>query len=636
MAQGVEITPDQTRIKLDPDLRYWASLGPYPGPAYEAYTSGQFVPEQETISHGINHAPETWFGTTLKNASFADGRAGDRFTLVLDAPFVVGFRVFLVREDGLTETLIDYSSFQPFNRAEHSVNRLKSAEFILAPNEEVTLLAHLQLGVMPSYTVDLFRPNALGDASFGWGVLMSAFYAFSLSCLLFGLGFQIAMKSWEGVGYVTMFLMFLALIAHSDGVLFRLLYPAKPVLHAPMAVGLLFGTATISFGIVARAYFAQQKTRRFARFVLAGLGLVTLALVSLTLWMPSPWLFFVACALVLASLSISAVFPSAAMSTEINPNIGLRTLIVLGIATFFVLLAWTTLGGAVAWLTPRAALKLAFLLMALSIMSYLTMNLIIMRRRHVAAIEERVDALEAEAEKSRQLLETERAYIRARETAAARQRQLATASHDIKQPLMSLRATFDAITLDMEQSVRDRLQEAFVYLENLSKTYVDGTVPETGEENDVAAELKQDANETFLLSVPLGTVQQMFKEAAVSKGLQLRVVDTSLHTSAPPLVLMRILSNLVSNALKYTETGAVLVGVRRADHSVWVCDTGAGMNTAEIEGFKEAYAKGDTSQGHGLGLSVCFELAATNNMPLSVSSVPGKGTVFSLSLSAYG
>lgn len=634
-AQHVDITPDQSQIELDADIQYWASLGPYPGPAYIAFQNGEFGAEQSLISHGMNHAPETWFGATLHNKSFDDGREGDEFVLILDAPNSVGYRLFLIREDGLTETLVDYSVFQPFDATQHSVNRLKSPEFTIAPDETVTILAHLQLGITPGYSVALLRPDALSEASFRWGVTITAFYAFSLSLLVLGLGFQIAMRSWHGVGYVIMFMLFLANIAYTDGLLFRLVYPQTPAAHFPVGLGLLLSVAALGFGILAQGLFTRIKTKRVTVFAaLIALAAFGVLAVSAVFWIQSNWVANIIAALVVLSIGLNVFLPKGVSQSDTNPNIGIRTVTFLAAAIVLLLFLWTALNGSASWISTRGLVKVSFIVMALMVMTFLTGNLLALRLRYLRAVEARLIAVEAQAEQSSQLLETERAYNRARDTAAARQRQLATASHDIKQPLMSLRTTLDAMTSDMDQPVRDRLQESFLYLEELSKSYVDSTISEDfegiEEENDETTGIEE-----YGVSVPLQTVQQMFMGEAVSKGLRLRMVETSLQTSAPPVVLMRILTNLVSNALKYTDRGGVVIGLRRASHSICIYDSGCGMTAKEIRAFREAYSKGSTSTGHGLGLSVCFELAAANALPLTVHSVPGKGTVFNLSLTAH-
>jgi signal transduction histidine kinase len=103
---------------------------------------------------------------------------------------------------------------------------------------------------------------------------------------------------------------------------------------------------------------------------------------------------------------------------------------------------------------------------------------------------------------------------------------------------------------------------------------------------------------------------------------------------ANTLAAMRIVSNLVSNAVKHTERGRVLIGVRRSTENAWlhVIDTGKGMTAEQLAMFRTAYAKGEQSKGEGLGLAICFDLARDHGLKLDVVSYPGKGTRFTLQL----
>lgn len=630
-AQLVEVTPDRARVKLDAELRYWASLGPVPGPAIRAYRAGQFSREMRTATHGFGHAPETWFAVELVNDSFDDGRRGDPFVIVYDAPGIVGYRLFLVREDGLTENLVDFSIYERFNPADHAVNRLRSPEFLIAPGEQVTILAHLQLGPVQVSTLHLYRPEALASDSLAWASGLTAFYAFCLSCLVIGLGFQVAMRSRVGVIYIVLFILFLAALANSDMLFFRFVMPDDPRLLRATTYANFFALAGAFCLLVAEGMRRPGVPRHWLSCLMLGLaGLAGVGFVA-TFLFETGFYIHMAFALSAVALVVNIFLPASFRTSVDNPNVGIRAVSAIAFVCAAFVMGWSLFGWTTDWPGFRAMLKLSYGLLMITAMAFLTGNLIVLRSRHLAAIRARVVALEAEAERSRQLLETERAYVRARETAAAHQRRLATASHDIKQPLMSLRATFDTITADMDRQVQDRLREAFGYLESLSKSYVDGTVPA---DPDPGAAGVAEA-ETYALSVPLGTVRQMFSAEAAAKGLELRIVETSVETTAPPIVLMRILTNLVSNAIKYTERGDVLIGLRRAGPAIWVCDTGPGMSGAEIARFRGAYAKGGTSTGHGLGLSVCFELAQANGMDLNVTSVPGRGTVFALSLAQH-
>ncbi|VAV93948.1 hypothetical protein MNBD_ALPHA04-115, partial [hydrothermal vent metagenome] len=104
------------------------------------------------------------------------------------------------------------------------------------------------------------------------------------------------------------------------------------------------------------------------------------------------------------------------------------------------------------------------------------------------------------------------------------------------------------------------------------------------------------------------------------------------ESTVPPLALMRIISNLVSNAIKYTDSGKVLLGARRRGNGfvIEIWDSGRGMSEEEIVRFQSAYQKGDVSEGEGLGLAICYDLARQHGLRLEVASNPGRGTRMSI------
>ena len=256
-----------------------------------------------------------------------------------------------------------------------------------------------------------------------------------------------------------------------------------------------------------------------------------------------------------------------------------------------------------------------------------TAQVVVIRREHAQAVAAELAALEREVALNRELLETEQNYTRARDLAERSRRQLATASHDLRQPLMSLRMSVDSLASEIDPETKGRLSEAFDYIASLSESYLDDATDQDGGEAG-------ERNEPYALSLILETVHQMFREEATAKGVSLRAVHTTHTTDVPAMALMRITSNLVTNAIKYTDAGGVLFGVRRRSGKLWlaVYDTGVGMTAGQIDEFSLEGVKGATSEGHGLGLAVCHELAAEHGLSLETQSVPGQGTAFYLSL----
>jgi CheY-like chemotaxis protein len=133
-----------------------------------------------------------------------------------------------------------------------------------------------------------------------------------------------------------------------------------------------------------------------------------------------------------------------------------------------------------------------------------------------------------------------------------------------------------------------------------------------------------------------------FEPSAFEKGLSLRLRGAKKVVFADPLLVERVLRNLVSNAIRYTNDGSVLVGCRQRGERVLVqvWDTGLGIGEAEqARIFDEFYqvpntpkVSPDQRKGLGLGLAIVKRLADLMGAPLTMRSVPGRGTVFTLAL----
>ena len=133
-----------------------------------------------------------------------------------------------------------------------------------------------------------------------------------------------------------------------------------------------------------------------------------------------------------------------------------------------------------------------------------------------------------------------------------------------------------------------------------------------------------------------------FEPSAFEKGLSLRLRSGERVVFADPLLVERILRNLVSNAIRYTNDGSVLVSCRKRGERVLlqVWDTGIGIRESErARIFEEFYQVPNTGvvspeqrKGLGLGLAIVKRLADLMHAPLSVRSQAGRGTVFTLEL----
>jgi len=208
----------------------------------------------------------------------------------------------------------------------------------------------------------------------------------------------------------------------------------------------------------------------------------------------------------------------------------------------------------------------------------------------------------------------------------AKSRFLAAASHDLRQPLHALGLFVSQLRgrLRMEErnKIVDRIENSLSAMNQLFIALLDISKLDAG---------AMSTNVTgFPVSDLLDQVESTFTEAAREKGLSLRIVNCGLWIRSDFILLQRIVFNLVSNAIRYTNTGTVLVGCRRNADTVRieVCDNGVGIPADQHQHiFTEFYRLGDPERdrraGIGLGLAIVDRLCRLLGHPITVSSTPG-------------
>jgi signal transduction histidine kinase len=220
----------------------------------------------------------------------------------------------------------------------------------------------------------------------------------------------------------------------------------------------------------------------------------------------------------------------------------------------------------------------------------------------------------------------------------AKARFLAAASHDLRQPLYALTLFSSALAADERDPVRleriAHIKECVNALDHLFSELLDLSRLETGA-------MQLDVSE-FPLDCVFESVSCNFRLIAEQHDLRLVMRATPVWVRSDRTMLARILNNLVSNALRYTRQGGVLVGARRRNDGtvqVDVWDTGSGI-APEHQGriFDEFYRvdhhdvsenESGPRRGLGLGLATVQRLAELLDTRVQLSSKPGRGSVFS-------
>lgn len=218
----------------------------------------------------------------------------------------------------------------------------------------------------------------------------------------------------------------------------------------------------------------------------------------------------------------------------------------------------------------------------------------------------------------------------------AKTRFLAAASHDLRQPVHAMNLYLGTLArLELSVPARellakiracaDTMEEMFLALLDMSRL-------------DAAAVQAQIG--TFALAPMLDRLRLQFEPEARAKGLELRIAPCSAFVRTDAAMTERIARNLVANAVRYTERGAVLVGCRRrsARMRIAVYDTGPGIPAHEQRAVFDEFYRLEPSddrshaKGMGLGLAIVERLARLLDAPLTLVSYPGRGSMFAVDI----
>lgn len=259
-----------------------------------------------------------------------------------------------------------------------------------------------------------------------------------------------------------------------------------------------------------------------------------------------------------------------------------------------------------------------------------------------AALAAHRDSLEATV--AMRTAELEKAKTEAEEANAAKSDFLATMSHEIRTPMNGMLVMAELISVS---GLPPRLQRYASVLVNSGKSLLAII-------NDILDFSKIEAGKLTLEAVPMrpaslvDDILQLFNERAASKGLDLAAyiaADVPAVVAADPVRCNQILSNLVSNALKFTSSGGILVSVAsrpsaesgRATLELSVKDTGIGIAADKVDTIFEAFSQADQSTtrkfgGTGIGLTICQRLARAMGGNIAVTSREGEGATFTVTI----
>ena len=592
--------------------------------------AAQFAPLTASEANFGYTQAAIWLRFALTNAADDTGS----WRILFRQNFMQWFAVHVLRDDGTVEVVTDMDPSAAFADRPLETPTLAAA-FDLAPGATAVIFVRYVSGGSSSLSWSIETPTSLNELEarataknfiyYGMMIILIVIAAFAF--LMSRRPVFIAYAGYAGCA--------LLYIMHSDGNGFKFLWPEAAAFNAYASV--TFGAGIIISGSLFSKLFLR--TRRFHPVIDKVLG----AIILLTLGMLAASAFLdhqpIKKMLVLLAFAAIATFVLAGLVAARARFKQVR----------FYVLAWT---GAVAssalmvgrhWLgidipasvqfdSMRIVMVTDAALMGLAIWD----NFNQLRQARQSALQANLVQTAHNLELTRRLEDLEEQYDAAREIAEQKGRIYADTIHDLNQPLHALRLDLRRLAHGTGKGAqsRARIEETLAYLERLvarqlhhaiehepeSQTPVDGELPAIG------------------IGDTLRAIRDMFAADAAAKGIELRLVPCTRSMTIEPLVVMRIVTNLVSNAIKYTEDGRILIGCRRqgAALRVEVHDTGSGMTAEE---FAAATARGvrldktaAQAAGHGLGLAIASSLARDHGYALAMLPRRSRGTGVALTL----
>ncbi|WP_333874431.1 sensor histidine kinase [Methylobacter sp.] len=581
-------------------------LDPHTGPSLLAIPD---IATNTALADNLEAATGLWVKISVNNANETANRL-----MAFGIPDTFFLYLFKVRDDRL-ETLFSLDQQTTFTQRPVP-NRFLYADVDLAAKTITTFYVYYRThGKTPLHPVvltakKLAQLDTQNDVLNGiiFGVLLVL-----ISVLFFN---RQGIRHADSLNYALLIVFSLLFLSQIQGYNFQFLWPEQAVWNmlAPgvIAIGLLIAHALFSISFL-------QMRKRFRRFFYAFVIIISLAVLSLPF---AAYEHFTEWNFILAV--VYAAFAMAAGISAVRWQVPAAPLYLLG-SISLIIFNVILMSLSILWRNPFPELsifiypKIAYMLEPIFFMIAVINQL---QRLNEQKAELRVKR-QAETEL---LIKAEQDRLAAVEEAKSHQLLLAAASHDLSQPLASIRFAMEALRAMEEGSpIAQHINTTLDYAQSLIKDLIRQAHQQEGKQSD-----------SIVLFELFGQLQNEFEAAAVKKGLRLNHIGSDIELKGSALMLHRILSNLLSNAVRYSHKGRVVFGVRRRSQyiEIQVLDTGVGLFEADCRALTAPFQQGPNgdSAGYGLGLFIVKTLCHQCRYELQVASTLGKGSVFAIKI----
>lgn len=473
-------------------------------------------------------------------------------------------------------------------------------------------------------TPERMRTAHMQEARFNW-TINGAMIALVIIAIVMGrlVGWPLVTAFAAYVGLSALF------VANNEGYLHRFVWPDAMGAYEPANLILLVGMmiAILQFARLF-AGLAQHYPRANRVVQVLQALLIAVGVVSALFWHLDAvrWMVFLHVPFVALAYFATAILAWRSRVLGAMPFLAGSAAILFTVATMAVVLL---LPGRFPMTVALDYFHATILFESFAFLVAILVRMLAIQRALNRSLEAEVSTAREKLQLAEALQESRDRYDAARSHAEQLRARIAATSHDLQQPLLSLHRGLENIAA-RDPEAAGSLEAAITYLQRVTESGLAVTMPDDPDDGEAPDE----GIETFPARLVLANCAAMFKHEAQAAGVELRTRGSDVNVTTEPVELMRAASNLVSNALKHAKASKVLIAVqRRHDHVLLkVIDNGTGLDAAQRDRLSAAYAKGDESNGHGLGLHLVHQFAQRPGHGFAMRSVPGRGTCMILRL----
>ncbi|WP_167854744.1 sensor histidine kinase [Mangrovimicrobium sediminis] len=617
-AQALELQADRHYRQVHGDFLF--ELNTLPVDTHPALVrervAAQFAPVPgQQLDFGFT-ARTVWLFLPLSNHT----RQASTWVLALNTRFMNDIAVYQWRS-GQWQTLMRNSENSDFGDRPLDYRHL-AVDFDLDAGEDSELLIGYTSRGTSYLPVSIESEQSFADMRELAVARSAGFYTAAALMFLYGLFQWLLLGNRIHLHYILYLGAAVLYVFHMDGLSFQYLWPQLPGWNAfaALPLGLLINVAAASFS---RHFLQTWRTApRFDRVIVAIMWACALALL---------WGVLVEDQQVKrVGFWLSSIGAAVYLAAGVNALLGGQRFARFYVAGWIGICSAAVVSSLVHSFPGVLPVALAFEVTKAGILFDALMFGMAMadqaaevRRQRDAALEREMRSLAEQARTRNALQAAQAGRNDALRLAREKSLQLAGASHDIRQPLAALKVALAQMP-GSGGSPGDAL-ESVAYLDALVSGYLDNARAE-----HAAAPSARELQEPFPVQLVLDAVTRMFSAEAGDKGLRLRCRPSSAQVVGDPLATVRIVSNLVKNAIAHTGSGGVLIGCRRSPGHCTICvaDSGGGMDPAQRERLQRAFEQGDESrEGHGLGLHIVNSLCRREGYDFTLDSVAGAGVI---------